>query len=408
MTSTIMATSFYWKYFDVNPKNKNTSVCKLCQAIISRDGKSATTFTTTNMSNHLRKNHQEEAKVADKKRKYNGYSGTDIPGTSGSNSEPPVKHQTTIESILVKKKIWDINDHRSQEIDYLIGEMIAVDIQPYSVTSDIGFNRLIAKLYPNYSIPSKMYFTEKIITDIFTKVKTKIQSSLDEISSISLTSDIWTASTNNAPFLSLTGHWLSNDFEQCRAMLRVVPFHSTHTGARISEKLHNILDEYKISNTVFLVLCDSGANMVAGVRECGLESLSCFIHTLQLSINDSLFSQQAVKTIVTTHRNIVSHFNRSPLAISKLTEIQDQLNLEKQKLIQDVTKRWNSTYYMLKRNLEQRKALVMYAVDNKIPSITTYQWGLVQKMSSYWVHLKKSSKKQGTELQPYPWLYLQF
>lgn len=35
---------------------------------------------------------------------------------------------------------------------------------------------------------------------------------------------------------------------------------------------------------------------------------------------------------------------------------------------------------MLKRNLEQRKALVMYAVDNKIPTLTTYQWGLVQKI----------------------------
>ena len=209
--------------------------------------------------------------------------------------------------------------------------MTAVDIQPYSVTSDIGFNRLIAKLCPNYSIPSKKYFTEKIIPDISTKVKTKIQSSLDEISCISLTTDIWTASTNNAPFLSLTGYWLSNDFRQCRAVLRVVPFPCTHTGARISEELHNVLDGYKISNTVFLVLRDSRANMVAGVRECGLESLSCFIHTLQLSINDSLFSQQAVKTIITTNRNIVFHFNRSPLAIRKLTEIQD------------VTTRLNST-----------------------------------------------------------------
>lgn len=54
--------------------------------------------------------------------------------------------------------------------------------------------------------------------------------------------------------------------------------------------------------------------------------------------------------------------------------------MEKHKLIQDVTTRWNSTYYMLKRNLEQRKALVMYAVGNKIPTLTTYQWGLVQKI----------------------------
>ena len=214
------------------------------------------------MLNHFRKIHPKEAKFAYKKRKHDECSGTDIPETSSSNYEPPVKHQTTIESILAKKKIWDINDHRSQEIHYLIGEIIAVDIQPYSVTSDIGFNRLIAKRCPNYSIPSKKHFTEKIpdiftkvkIPDIFTKEKTKIQSSLDEISSISLTTDIWTASSNNAPFLSLTGHWLSNGFEQCRVVLRNFPFPGTHTGARISEELHNVLDEYKISNKVFFSL----------------------------------------------------------------------------------------------------------------------------------------------------------
>ena len=155
-------------------------------------------------------------------------------------------------------------------------------------------------------------------------------------------------------------------------MLRVVPFPGIYTGARISEKLQYVLDEYKISNKVFLVLQDLGANMVAGVKECGLESQLCFIHTLQLSINDPLLSQQAVKTIITTNRNIVSHFNCSPLAISQLTEIQDQLNLEKHKLIQDVTTWWNSTFYMLRRNLEQRKALVIYAVDDKIATLTTY------------------------------------
>ena len=64
-----MATSFCWKYFDVNPKKRNTSVLKLCQAIISRVGKSTKSFKTTNMLNLLRKFLQEEAKFAEKKKK---------------------------------------------------------------------------------------------------------------------------------------------------------------------------------------------------------------------------------------------------------------------------------------------------------------------------------------------------
>ena len=253
--------------------------------------------------------------------------------------------------------------------------MIAVDIQPYSLTSDIGFQRLIAKLCPNYRIPSRKYFTDKIIPDIFMKVKAKIQISLDEISSLSLTTDIWTASTNNAPFLSVTGHWLSDEFEQCRAVLRVVPFPGSHTAEIISEQLHIVLNEYKISNKIFLVLRVSAANMVGGMRKCGVQSLSCFIRTLQLSVNDSIFSQKAVSNIIANSRKIVSHFNHSPLAISKLTEIQEQLKLDKHKLIQDVSTRWNSTYNMLKINLEQLKAL-----DNDIPTLSSYQWTIVEKV----------------------------
>ena len=162
------------------------------------------------------------------------------------------------------------------------------------------------------------------------KVKAKIQTSLDEISSLSLTTDIWTASTNNAPFLSVTGHWLSDEFEQCRAVLRVVPFPGSHTAEIISEQLHIVLNEYKISNKIFLVLRVSAANMVGGMRKCGVQSLSCFIRTLQLSVNDSIFSQKAVSNIIANSRKIVSHFNHSPLAISKFTEIQEQLKLDKQ------------------------------------------------------------------------------
>src|ERR1044072_5860076 len=327
-----MSTSYCWKYFDVHPKDNSKCIFKICKATISTGGKSEKSYTTTNMLNHIKKFIQMRQKL---KRQYD-WSQPSTSEASCSNYESPKKVQPTIQSVLVKSKIWDINDHKFQEIHYLIGDMIAVDIQPYSLASDIGFQRLIAKLCPNYRIPSRKYFIDKIILDVFMKVKAKIQISLDEISSLSLTTDIWTASINNAPFFSVTGHWLSDEFEQCRAVLRVVPFPGSHTSEIISEQLHIVLNEYKISNKIFLVLRVSAANMVGGMRKCGVQSLSCFIRTLQLSVNDSIFSQKAVSNIIANSRKIVSHFNHSPLATSKLTEIQEQLKLDKHKLIQDV------------------------------------------------------------------------
>jgi hypothetical protein len=48
---------------------------------------------------------------------------------------------------------------------------------------------------------------------------------------------------------------------------------------------------------------------------------------------------------------------------------------------------------MLERNIEQQKALATYAVDNSIPTLSPYQWGLVEKLSNSCIHLKKSLMK---------------
>jgi len=71
------------------------------------------------------------------------------------------------------------------------------------------------------------------------------------------------------------------------------------------------------------------------------------------------------------------HFSHSSHAYSKLKTIQNQLNIPNHKLIQDVTTRWNSTYYMLSRFYEQRQAISTYAVDNEISTLTSTQWSLV-------------------------------
>jgi hypothetical protein len=60
VTGTIVASSIAWKYFKVNPKDKTVCICSFCDTIISRGGKTAETFTTTNMMNHLEKFHPEE------------------------------------------------------------------------------------------------------------------------------------------------------------------------------------------------------------------------------------------------------------------------------------------------------------------------------------------------------------
>lgn len=110
------------------------------------------------------------------------------------------------------------------------------------------------------------------------------------------------------------------------------------------------------------------------------ENVGCFIHTLQLVIHDCIFKNQNFVEILGKCRKIVGHFGHSSLACSKLSSIQENLKLPIHKLIQDVTTRWNSTFYMLSRLHEQRQAVTAYAAEKDIPTLTAIQWSMVENV----------------------------
>ena len=112
-------------------------------------------------------------------------------------NQPSSSHssQITLQETMERSKKWDINHEQARKIHVAIGEMIALDVQPFSIVEDIGFNRLMHLLKPNYEIPSRKYFTTNIIPELHSKVMAKVQLNIDNATNISFTTDIW---TNNA------------------------------------------------------------------------------------------------------------------------------------------------------------------------------------------------------------------
>lgn len=94
-------------------------------------------------------------------------------------------------------------------------------------------------------------------------------------------------------------------------------------------------------------------------------------------MHDAIFAQRKIIDIIAKCRKIVSHFNHSSLACTKLKIIQKDLKLPTHKLIQDVVTRWNSTYYMLSRLYEQKQAVTVYATEYDIPTLDAHQWHLI-------------------------------
>ena len=132
------------------------------------------------------------------------------------------------------------------------------------------------KLKPNYQLPRRKYFSEKILPSIHASVNAKVKTIIDRAENISLTTDIWT-SNNNASFISLTAHCINIDFEQKAVVLRVIPFPGSHTATHITEVLQGALQEFNIPPyKIHLIIRDNGTNIVMGIDGTGFRSCLAF------------------------------------------------------------------------------------------------------------------------------------
>ena len=121
--------------------------------------------------------------------------------------------------------------------------------------------------------------------------------------------------------------------------------------------------------------------MVAAMNSANLKSLPCLAHSLQLIIKDGVLIQPAVQQLLATTMSLVEHYHRSNSSFQNFKKIQLQLNLPDHVFIQDVTTRWNSSFHMLERLVEQRKAITAANIKCQPPAeLNTQQWLLAEKV----------------------------
>ena len=152
-----------WDYFVV-AEDTTVASCKVCCETISRGGKCAKTFNTSNMVYHLKVKHSSE--YADYKKKDDSLKAVKA---SSSSCSKPVQHSQ--HSVVAKTRQWDINDPQASAIHRRLVEMIAVDCQPFLIVDDAGFQRLIHSLEPRYKIPSRKYIAENITPTVYEEIR---------------------------------------------------------------------------------------------------------------------------------------------------------------------------------------------------------------------------------------------
>jgi hypothetical protein len=381
--------SVVWRFFEISAVNSSRAKCKLCNASLSRGGKTA--YNTSNLRKHLEAVHHDEWKAANNENKT---STPDVQAAITRTAEP----STSIVRAFDNKRSWDFNDERSRKINRLVAEMIARDDQPFNIMNNEGFRRLVAALEPRYTLPSDSYFRMTMIPELYDTMRSKLADVLAAVPYISFTTDEWSTSQCTDSLLSVTAHWIDEQWQRRSAVVAASPVEGSHTAENLGGILKETLSKWCLKNKVHVCLRDNGKNIVAGLRDNNIPSSACFSHTLQLCVKRGLGSQRAVIDALAVARQVAGHFSHSVLAKEKLEKIQSTVpNLPIHRIVQDVPTRWNSTFYMAQRLVEQKKALILYAAENDLQLPTNNQWLLLERVVSLLSPIERTTRDVSAE-----------
>ncbi|KAK3870849.1 hypothetical protein Pcinc_023961 [Petrolisthes cinctipes] len=300
------------------------------------------------MFKHLKLKHHEAFSEVEEKRRQ---------ATMASSTASRSRQATIRESFINKGRgKYPEESPKAKAITSKLLKIITLDLQPVSIVEDPGFKELVRELDHKYEIPSRRSLMRSKLPTLYQHTKELVKSALKDVSAMTLTTDLWTSRVTES-YMCVTCHFIDTQWDMKSFVLATTIMLGSHTGEKIGEQLKDIVTEWGLEGKIQAVVSDSGANMLAGIRHAGFKQIPCLAHTLNLVVKDALNGTSGLNEIVKKCSSICSFFHHSSKSSDKLKEIQCQLGLPEHKLIQSVDTRWNSTFYMLERLVEQQTAI---------------------------------------------------
>ncbi|CAG4995315.1 unnamed protein product [Parnassius apollo] len=323
--------------------------CKLCAKVIKVGGG------TSNMLAHIKRNHPQATVEVDRGQVGDQPGATQAQETSTSTTQekptdtPRPIFQTTLKMTASSSK---------KKIDKYLTMMIATDFQPYSIVEDKGFRKLVEALNPSYKLPSRQRIRYDLMPELYQCAKLQLASMLENIKNLALTADMW-SNQNMDCFLTVTIHFFNQNILKSY-VLTTCDVPTSHTGENFAEIMTDLLTEWKILRKISAIVTDNGINMVKMCNLLGIRHMPCFAHTLNLTLDDSMKLSQ-VEDITNKCKAVVNFFKKSSVGWRALKLAQKERNPDSTplKLIQEVSTRWNSTFYMMKRILQLSDILAL-------------------------------------------------
>ena len=313
---------------------------------------------TTNLGNHLKSKHLSIYRTS-------GLSSNDRSTRDRENDDTGSSSQVKIANVFNAVAKLPSSSKKAKQLTDAVGYFIAKDMQPISVVQGSGFKHMLYCLEPRYQVPHRKTFMERVIPDLYKKVKASVIPSVTSADCYAITTDCWTSCANEA-YIGVTFHTITTDWDLQHFVLENEELSEQHTAENLAEALTSILKQWKLEPSKLSgATVDNAANVHKAVADIlSWKCLGCFGHTINLCVKAGL-NQSQVHTAVARCSRLVTFFRKSSRAAHVLSSKQDALGSPKHKLLKDVETRWNSTYDMVERVMEQQEPICATLIEQK-------------------------------------------
>ncbi|CAB5175595.1 unnamed protein product [Rhizophagus irregularis] len=281
--------------------------------------------------------------------------------------------------------------------------------QPFNVTENKEFRDMVTFIRPGIHVPSADTL-RRDANDNFNAAKYIFKQELQEAPGrLSFTVDAWT-SKNQIPFLGISVHWINKKWELKCTTLDFCVLSGSHTGANLSEKFLNTLQDFGVITKILAIECDNASNMdkinafnalrTAHVINLAAKKLIDCLYVTRIPYeNEDIFeaiedNNDNLKDAIYKLRKIVVKIRASPQLREHFKQQCTAVNIKPLELIPDVSTRWNSTDDMITRALELKQPLhniVSADKDLRKYILSEEEWQYILDVHEILQYFKKST-----------------
>jgi len=335
-----------WKNF-TKEINSNSATCDICsKTYVLKDG------STSSLRRHLMKDHN-----------------ISLDTVSNSSCKRKSADQPTLVEFISKKHKLDASN-----ITEHVAKLFIKDLQPLSIVEDEGFRSLMNLLAPDYDLPSRVTFRQRVIPSLYEKCAQDVKAVIAAAPNYCITTDAWSSRTCHS-YVTYTMHTIDDDFSMRSFVVGTYRLDERHSACNLGKHLmstltrwgivsqanslaiadHSVLNDAECTHQLFdveddapfivdyekecgtsivelgeehisdnipadllqkiYITTDNASNISKAVKESGLCHVRCFAHTVNLAVQKAVGELDVQLCLV---RDIINYFHRSNIGTSSL------------------------------------------------------------------------------------------